>query len=310
MRNEYADDDLDAILASKSELQNDFDDELRAYEKRDKYREELARQKVAEERAREQAAQGLLPHWPEPVFGVPNGFLRSALFGVFAKGRRQYLNKQKLAALEGVEVHYTGERLSQDDLGTYLSLVQLVREQALGDQCRVTSYTLLKTMGKTDTGKNREILRECLTRLRAGTVGIKQGHYYYIGGLINEAFKDEQTQAWVVVLNPKLFGLFAPNQFTYVQRSVRRTLAGKPLAQWLHGFYSTHAQPYSLRMDTLLKLSGIEGGDPYRARQTLRKALNDVAAACKEHGQPFNFNVEDGRVHVNKKRESQKERKR
>ena len=32
-----------------------------------------------------------LPLWPEPVRAVPNGFLRSALFGAIRKGRRRYL---------------------------------------------------------------------------------------------------------------------------------------------------------------------------------------------------------------------------
>jgi hypothetical protein len=34
-----------------------------------------------------------LPLWPEPVRAVPNGFLRSALFGAIAKGRRRYIDR-------------------------------------------------------------------------------------------------------------------------------------------------------------------------------------------------------------------------
>ena len=33
-----------------------------------------------------------LPLWPEPVRAVPNGFLRSALFGAIAKGKRRYID--------------------------------------------------------------------------------------------------------------------------------------------------------------------------------------------------------------------------
>ena len=60
-----------------------------------------------------------LPLWPEPVRGVPNGFLRSALFGAIRKGRRRFVKGERLAALDGIEIHYTGERLDQGDLDVY-----------------------------------------------------------------------------------------------------------------------------------------------------------------------------------------------
>lgn len=49
-----------------------------------------------------------LPLWPEPVRAVPNGFLRSALFGAIAKGKRRYIDGEQLAALDGIEIRYTG----------------------------------------------------------------------------------------------------------------------------------------------------------------------------------------------------------
>ncbi|WP_449100368.1 plasmid replication initiator TrfA, partial [Pseudomonas veronii] len=108
-----------------------------------------------------------LPLWPEPVRAVPNGFLRSALFGAIRKGRRRFVKGEQLAALDGIEIHYTGERLDQGDLDVYESVLHAVRLQELGSQCRVTSYALLKLMGKTDTGKNRATLLTRIERLRA-----------------------------------------------------------------------------------------------------------------------------------------------
>ena len=57
-----------------------------------------------------------LPLWPEPVRAVPNGFLRSALFGAIARGKRRYIDGEQLAALDGVEIRYKGQRLDQGDL--------------------------------------------------------------------------------------------------------------------------------------------------------------------------------------------------
>ncbi len=89
-----------------------------------------------------------LPLWPEPVRAVPNGFLRSALFGVVKKGARRYVEREQIAAVDGVQILYTGQRLDQADLDVYVSVLHAVRLQALGSQCRITSYALLKSPRK------------------------------------------------------------------------------------------------------------------------------------------------------------------
>lgn len=241
-----------------------------------------------------------LPLWPEPVRAVPNGFLRSALFGAIAKGKRRYIDGEPLAAVDGVEIRYTGQRLDQGDLDVWESVLHSVRLQELGSQCRLTSYALLKLMGKTDTGKNRATLHKRITRLRSGTVELKQGRYVYIGGLIGEAFKDEQTQEWVIELNPKLRALYGADQFTQVDWSVRHALDGKPLAQWLHGFYTSHAKPYPMKVETLHRLCGSES-ELRRYRQTLGDALDAVTEASAANGEGFSYEVRGGLVHVEKK---------
>lgn len=241
-----------------------------------------------------------LPLWPEPMRAVPNGFLRSALFGAIAKGKRRYMERERLASLEGIEILYTGLRLDQSDLDVYESVLHAVRFQAMGEQCRVTSYALLKLMGKTDTGKNRATLQIRIERLRANAVTVKQGRYTYIGGLIDEAYKDEDTQEWVIVLNPKLRALYAADQFTHVDWAIRHELNGKPLAQWLHGFYASHAAPLPMKVETLLELSGSENSSTTSARQTLRKALTAVSDACAAHEQPFSYEIRGDLVHVEK----------
>lgn len=242
-----------------------------------------------------------LPLWPDPVRAVPNGFLRSALFGAIAKGRRRYIDGEQLAALDGIEIRYTGQRLDQGDLDVWESVLHAVRAQALGSQCRVTSYALLKLMGKTDTGKNRATLQTRIERLVANAVTVKQGRYTYIGGLIRFAAKDEETQEWVIELDEKLRPLFAADQFTQVDWSVRHALDGKPLAQWLHGFYASHAKPFPIKIETLHRLCGSEAGEMWKFAQTLRKALDDVAEACAAHGEWFSYEIRGDLVYVEKR---------
>ena len=264
---------------------------------------ELAKRRGEEMRARiakREAQEIQLPLWPEPVRAVPNGFLRSALFGAIAKGRRRYINGEELAAIDGVTIRYKGERLDQGDLDVWESVLHAVRLQKLGSKCRVTSYALLKLMGLTDTGKNRATLHARIERLVANAVTVKQGRYTYIGGLIRFAAKDEETQEWVIELDEKLRPLFAADQFTQVEWAVRHELNGKPLAQWLHGFYASHAKPYPMKVETLLRLCGSES-ELRRYRQTLGEALDAVAEASAAHGEGFSYEVRGDLVHVEKK---------
>ena len=241
-----------------------------------------------------------LPLWPEPVRAVPNGFLRSALFGAIAKGRRRYINGEDLAAVDGVTIRYKGERLDQGDLDVWESVLHAVRLQELGSQCRVTSYALLKLMGKTDTGKNRVTLNKRITRLVASALTVKQGRYSYIGSLMAGAAKDEETQEWVIELDAKLRPLYAADQFTQIEWAVRHELDGKPLAQWLHGFYASHAKPFPMKVETLLRLCGSES-ELRRYRQTLGDALDAVTEASATHDEGFSYEIRGDLVLVEKK---------
>ena len=242
-----------------------------------------------------------LPKWPEPVRAVPNGFLRSALFGVIGKGKRRFMRGEQIAALDGIEIRYTGERLDQDDLRVWENVLHAVRLQALGVQCRLTSYAMLRLLGRTDTGRNRAILQARIERLRANAINIKQGRYAFIGGLIDGAYRDQETQEWVIVVNPKLRDLYTVDQFTQLDWDVRNALNGHQIAQWLHGFYSSHAKPYPMKVETLHRLCGSEDASPSSSKQKLRKALDALVKASAAHGQPFSYAIRGDLVHVEKK---------
>jgi hypothetical protein len=242
-----------------------------------------------------------LPLWPEVVRGVPNAALRSALFGAIKKGARAYLERQEIHAQEGIRIVYTGARLDQGDLDVWETVLHIARVQALGDECRVTAYQLLKALGKTDTGINRTTLDRRLSRMKATGVDVKVGKFSYEGSLIDEVYRAEESREYVIRLNPKLRALFAADQFTQIDWSVRHALDGKPLAQWLHGYYASHAKPYPVNAATLLKLSGSENADPSSGRQTLRKALDALTDASEVNGQPFSYDIRGDLVHIEKK---------
>lgn len=240
-----------------------------------------------------------LPMWIEAVRGVPNGVLRSALFGAIKKGARAYLERREIHAQEGIRIEYTGARLDQGDLDVWETVLHIARVQELGHECHVTAYQMLKLLGKTDAGKTRDTLERRLSRLKATALKVKVGQYSYMGSLIDEVYKEEKTREYVIRLNPKLGVLFEHDQFTQVDWVVRQALDGHPLAQWLHGYYSSHAKPFPVKVETLHKLCGSESAQMKHYTQDLRKALEALKAASKV--QPFDYEITaDGLVYVQK----------
>lgn len=230
-----------------------------------------------------------LPVWPDAVRAVPNGFLRSALFGAIKKGLRPYLERAEIHAQDGIQIRYTGARLDQGDLDVWETILHIIRDQDLGSECRVNAYQILKIWGKTDTGKNRDTLDRRLSRMKATALDISIGKYSYEGSLIDEVYREKESKEYVIFLNPKLKVLFGSDQFTQVQWDVRKRLDGQPLAQWLHNFFASHIQPFPIKVETVHKLCGSEAERIDHFKEKLKKALIALQKASQENGQKFDF---------------------
>lgn len=242
-----------------------------------------------------------LPIWSEAVRGIPNIALRSALFGVAMKGVRGFLERKEIHAQDGISIVYTGVRLDQGDLDVWETVLHITRIQALGMECRVTAYQLLKNLRQTDTGNNRASLDKRLSRMKATGLDVKiAGILSYEGSLIDEVYRATDSREYIIRLNPKLINLFASDLYTEIDWELRQKLRGKPLAQWLHGYYSSHANPYSLKPSTLLKLAGSANNEPRSSNQKLRKALDALEEASNNHGQSFSYKIEKGLIHIDK----------
>ena len=93
-----------------------------------------------------------------------------------------------------------------------------------------------------------------------------------------------------------LRALFSPDQFTQIEWAVRNDLHGKPLAQWLHGFYASHAKPYPVKVETLHKLCGSEATLLSDFKKDLRRNLDAVAMAAEANGEGFVYEISNGFV--------------
>jgi len=231
----------------------------------------------AKQRREEETIAAGLPEWPEKARGIPNGALRSSLFGAIRKGPRKFLKRTKLQSVNGLTIVFNGPRLSQSDLDVWEHCLHLARINGTGCQIRFTGYSFLKAIGRNTGKSDREWLKGVLLDLASSVVEISDGKRAYFGPLIHHGVRDEVTMEFVIEVNPRVAILYGADGWTQIEWAQRWALRRQPLAQWLHGFYSTHAEPYPYKVETLRRLAGSENEHLYSFRQELRSAMSKVA---------------------------------
>ena len=227
-------------------------------------------------RQREAAQLIQLPLWPEPKRGTPNSFIRSALFAAIQSKDRVFLKEAPLASQKGIVVKFTGEQLNQEDLTVWETLAHLAREHPLGHTCEFTAHSLLKTLGlHTGLSQHRQ-LHSTILRLTACAVEITHENKTYFGPLVKSGLKDELNNHYRIELNRELIRLFGDNQWTALDWHQRQQLRGKHLAQALHAFYSSHRQPFPVKLDTLRSYVGSKNQQKAGFKVKLRAALDEL----------------------------------
>lgn len=221
-----------------------------------------------------------LPLWPEALRGVPNSVLRSALFGAIKRGRRSFHQREALACVEGVEILFTGPRLDQADLDVWEQALHLARAQdGLGNRINFTAGSFLKAIRRSAGGKDMEWLKNSFARLASSVVEIKDGKRAYFGPMIHHGVRDDVTDHYCIEINPAIISLYGADGWSQVEFEQRMALKGQPIAQWLHGFYTTHAKPFPYKVENIRKLSGSNTKLLKHYRPEMRHALQKLSEA-------------------------------
>ncbi|MDQ3959170.1 MAG: plasmid replication initiator TrfA [Pseudomonadota bacterium] len=221
-----------------------------------------------------------LPIWPGPVRGAPNTFLRSALFSAIQGKTRRALKNQLLGSTQGVSVKFTGWQLDQSDLDVWEQAIHTARTHPLGNICHFKANAFLKAMGRSNGKKDYVWLHEAITRLVACAVEIRSGEKVFTGSLLSSCIRDEATRVYKLTLDADTIQLYGREDWTGVEWEQRQALRGKPLALWLHGFYSSHARPYPIRVDTLRELSGSANKESRDFKRKIKATFADLEAAA------------------------------
>lgn len=244
-----------------------------------------AKKKVAEPIATCQLAFS----WGEKVRGVPNAALRSALFSI--NQRRVMVKKRTLlASVGGIEIRFKGERFNQTDLDVWEMLLHLSRDQPLGDRVEFSANAVLRGLGRGEGKAQHEQLKEEITRLRAGTVEIKwvEEGKTFVGGLVSKYFYDDVQERYVVIFDEDMMMLYDEG-YTHVDWEQRKKLRQRSLAKWLHGFYSSHAEPLPYKVETIRDLCG---SIPEQRLTDFRKLLRIALEQLKSNGSLISYEID------------------
>ncbi|MEO8767262.1 MAG: plasmid replication initiator TrfA [Nitrosospira sp.] len=218
--------------------------------------------------------------WSDVQRGVPNEFVRSALFPAIPANKARYLQREVLFSQEGFRIEFTGRQLTQSDLDVFEGIMHLGRGVREGNYVEFTAHGLLKLIGR-DTGKSQhEWLLNVLQRLTATSLMItRDGSKVYWGSLLPEGAANFESGRYRVELRREMLQLFSRG-FTLIEWDQRRSLGKKPLAQALHGWICSHSpHPYPVTVRYLHDLTGSNTKDLKHFRANLRVALPEIQAS-------------------------------
>jgi len=229
-------------------------------------------------KAREKKVAVQFPVCGEDKRGTPNSFLRSSLFAAIQGKDRYFTKREVLYSQKGITVEYTGERLNQDDLTLWETVAYMAKESPLGNECFFSGHSILKEMKLNTGGDEHKRLHEGIIRLTGGVIEITHDGRTYIGTMIEAIRKDEISRVYSLRLNRELIRLYGDTQYTAIDWDQRLALRRKPLALFLHGYYSSHRDPFPLKLETLYQLAGSQNGKIKGFKQKVKTALEALVA--------------------------------
>jgi TrfA protein len=233
----------------------------------------IARQREEEAEAKREI---YLPEWYGNRRGTPNAFIRSALFSAIQGKDRVFLDNATLFSQEGYSINFTGKQLNQEDLTVWETLVHLARLSKLGNTCFFTAYEILAMMNLSDGKENYKSLQGSIDRLTGCLVKVFNQRNVYGGSLIDGFEIDEVTKKFEITLNRKLIKLFEGENWTAIDWQQRLQLRSKSLAQALHAYYSSHRDPYPVKLSTIQALTGSKNKQAASFKRQCRMALDEL----------------------------------
>lgn len=220
---------------------------------------------------------------------LPLSIARSELFSV-AAGGGWYKAREIPTAKKGINasIIYTGQHLTMEHLKAWQALVYLAdRENALGgDGFVVPMAEVLRLMGKKPVAMNstqRKQFWQLLTDLRATSITIRSNGLSYMGGLIDEAIRDDATHLVRVRIGKEIATGLLDREILRNDLDRMMGFGRHHFAIWLHGFISSQASRkdkqvarHTFEVDEIRRLCGSKAKERIHFVQDMSRALDKL----------------------------------
>lgn len=253
-----------------------------------------------------------LPLWPESLVTLPaimrtlpNEILRCALFNARNRNQpREHLKEAAIAVIGNGKITYTGEELRQDDAKVWFQIVHLAKSVAPGEYVEFKPAHFCEDIQWSLNGESYKRLRESIKRMQPSSLIVQSERLSKLNATDEDStdgislsmipgFAWQGLSRWKVRVSPELVKLFGESNFTRLEweRHLRLPCG---LASWLHGYYSTHSDPYPIKLETIAAGAGLQTSDIIELTKTVRQAHK----ALKAEGFLVDFKIKKGLVSV------------
>ena len=240
-----------------------------------------------------------LSDWWDGHGSVPDVFVRSALFAAVRTSTRR-LQNATVASLSNIEIVVTGPQLTQPDLDVWMTAASLARHDGMA---RVNRRAFLEHLDRATGSSDRDWLIKSLKRQRECYIEVSLNEQPRFKGHLLKSLKlqkrlqkncEPNTHEIELEFEPSIVTLFQDGS-TNIKISARSDLRSDPLANWLLGFYSSHGEPYAIKVETIQKLCGVSG-----SISSFRRRLIDALLTLEERRHLGSARIANGKVLVNR----------
>lgn len=231
--------------------------------------------------------------WPDSMRALPNDYARSALFTVKNKRQpREALQKKEIYHInKDIRITYTGLELrADDDELVWQQVLEYAKRKPIGEPIAFTFYELCKDLGWSYNGRYIEKAEECLTRLQATAMQfisdrIGQLESVSLIGRFRVIDRGTRSSQCEVIIDKEMILLFADGHYSKFVWEKYRKLS--PTARRLFDYFSSHRDPFPMKLETFRLMCGSETSTPRKWKQQVTKACDEL----KESGLIYNAYV-------------------
>jgi hypothetical protein len=221
-----------------------------------------------------------LPFSPSGKRIIPNDLVRSSLFAVSNHNmKREYIKERELYTFGETKITYTGEELRQDDEDVWLQIIYLV-SKTNQNFIEFMPYTIIRYLEWPARTQYRNKLKDSINRMSATNISISNSRLdsgislSLVRKFIWKGDNGNRLKKWVVWLEPEILKLFEGMYYSKILWDQRKKL--NPLAKWLHSFYSSHAEPFPIKISTIHAACGSKTKEIKHFKACLRNALYEL----------------------------------